>query len=165
MNLSDFQKVFALIEQTRKDAENSAKQYLPDVFKEFFDKHKGMRKIRFVGYTPSFNDGDPCYHSSDFAVGLYSRQPKTYRESGFYIESDDYSEDCEFFDLELDDDDDKIVSFANDGFKGDVEAMGQDMQSIEQIVELLYNTDYDVRVTLEDDGSIEVDHDGYDCGY
>lgn len=164
MNLSDFQEVFVLIEQTHIEAYNCAKECLPDVLKEFFAKHVGMKKIRFVGYTPSFNDGDPCNHYSDFGVGLYSHQQTTYRDSGFYIDSDDYSEDCEFFDLELDEDE-KIVSFANDGFKGDVEAMYQDMRTIGQIVELLYTTNYEVLVTLEDDGTVEVARDRYNCGY
>jgi len=50
----------------------SQKRYGEDTFKDFIEtcfKHcPDLLAIRLRGWTPSFNDGDPCYHSEDLKV-------------------------------------------------------------------------------------------------
>ena len=156
--------MFAVIEQARKDALSNAETSLADVFKEFFQRHEGMKKVLFIGYTPSFNDGEPCLNSSDVANGLYSRQ---IRDDSYRIICDDYShykKYKQFFDLVVTEEG-GIVSFANDQFKGDVAAMNTDLETIIQVIDMLYATNYEVKVSLRDDGSVELIHEEYDCGY
>ena len=42
---------------------------LRDAAKEVFDEVEGLTKFFCRGYTPRFNDGEPCTHSSDVYWG------------------------------------------------------------------------------------------------
>ena len=56
MNLKEFKKV-------KSDFMKQARQVLAGEFTEFFDKYPEIKAIKWVQYTPSFNDGDICEFS------------------------------------------------------------------------------------------------------
>lgn len=150
-----------------KKLKADGQEELKIVFKDIFDKHIGLKKFAYLGYTPSFNDGDPCYHSGYSGVGLFEK--RTY-SGGSYWTSDCednselesfLSEDGESCD-ETDGDDEKI------SVNKDCATLRQasyDVAALEDIVELVYDTNYIIKVELEDDGSVSVDVDDYDCGH
>ena len=49
--------------KTYKDVDNSvSKDFLKGKLREIFDALPDLTHIELIGYTPGFNDGDPCYH-------------------------------------------------------------------------------------------------------
>lgn len=132
-------KEIEAIDNQRKEKINSVKNnfkdHLAEYLKPMFDKYENLDYIRFVGYTPSFNDGEPCEHRS-------------------YIDLDEYESDEEtskILNENLTRDEDKEIS----KYAG----------SIETIVEAVYYTNYEITVLRDGDGlSVDV-NDEYDCGF
>lgn len=48
---------------------NDLQDRMHDVMKAIFEAKPEINSIVTRGQTPSFNDGDPCYHSQDTVVG------------------------------------------------------------------------------------------------
>lgn len=62
MNLKEFKKAKSMFMK-------NAQQVLASEFKEFFEKYPEIVAVRWVQYTPHFNDGDVCEFSRhDFDV-------------------------------------------------------------------------------------------------
>lgn len=150
-------QIQAFEEELRKSAEGN----LSEIFKELFDKHQGLRKIVYQGYTPSFNDGEPCEHSSQGSVcNVYWR---TY-SFGPYLSGDDLAEQYEDF-FELDSDKEtQHIEHSNIACV-DLSAAEQDVNALTEVIDIVYGTNYQVLITLEDDGSVTIESDEYDCGY
>lgn len=154
----NFRKKIAEFEdELRKSAETN----LAEIFKELFDKHQGLRKIVYQGYTPSFNDGEPCEHSSQGSICNVRWRTYSY---GKYLSGDDlHGQYEEFFELESDEDT-NYVKHANSECL-DLGAAEQDVNTLSEIIDIVYYTNFVVYITLEDDGSVTVESDEYDCGY
>lgn len=159
--------------ELRSRLEAEGETLLKESFKELFDKHKGLKVFVFVGSTPSFNDGEACEHRGESYIGdeLYLK-PYFDNSGKYWCDSwDDKEELDEFF-----------VENIEDFNRGDVsgaalqpilvnrhcETLGQafaDIKDFEDAVEMVYHTNYQVVVQLEDDDSISLTHEEYDCGY
>jgi hypothetical protein len=61
--LTAFDQAITQITQQRKSFVALAKKAMSAGFKEIFDTFPTVEGIRFVGYTPYFNDGDACEYS------------------------------------------------------------------------------------------------------
>jgi hypothetical protein len=153
------QKIAEFEAELRKSAETN----LAEIFKELFDKHQGLRKIVYQGYTPSFNDGEPCEHSSLGSVcNVYWME--YYKGEGQYLSGDDLHEQYEeFFELESDEET-YYIKHANSECL-DLDAAEQDVTTLSEIIDIVYYTNFVVYITLEDDGSVTVESNEYDCGY
>lgn len=141
---------------------------LTELFKEVFAQNEGVKKFLFKGSTPSFNDEDPCVHHGGVGVGSIKVEKPHWRE-GLYLRVDEYSEgQAEFF--EVDETADCCPETLgehlgiNKGCK-DFKKLDQMLMSVEPLIENLYHTNYIIYVTLEDDGSVTVNQEYYDCGY
>ena len=88
-------KEIEAIDNQRKEKINSIKSnfkdHLAQYLKPMFDQHENLDYIRFIGYTPSFNDGEPCEHMS-------------------YIDLDEYESDEDIFNENLTRDEEKEIS-------------------------------------------------------
>lgn len=138
-------KEIKAIDNQRKEKINSAKNNFKDhlltYLKPMFDQYKNLDYIRFIGYTPSFNDGEPCEHTS-------------------YIDLDEYESDEEWMNNET------TSKTLNENLTRDEEKeISKYAGSIETIIEAIYYTNYEITV-LRDDDSLSVDvNEEYDCGY
>lgn len=151
-------QIKAFEEKLRKSAEGN----LSEIFKELFDKHQGLRKIAYQGYTPSFNDGEPCEHRSRGSV--CNVRWYEFRDGRRWLTGDDLAESCEdFFELESDKET-QHIEHANIACV-DLSAAEQDVNALTEVIDIVYDTNYQVLITLEDDGSVTVESDEYDCGY
>lgn len=56
------------VEQRREKAKNRIYNALDTIYEEIPD----LKLIRVVGYTPGYNDGDPCVHEQSVAVDVYN---------------------------------------------------------------------------------------------
>lgn len=138
--------------------------FLKELFTMLFNKYPDLKKAAVLGWTPSFNDGDACTHSSEFFTGVHRKI--TWRsEGGIYFDYEDYGTVQEAF------------LTGPDGMElNEMETYGQaDSEQLQQakaeliqysdIFERLYDTNFLVIASLQEDGTVYVDHDYYDPGY
>lgn len=150
------------------------KEGLADIAKDVFNEVDGLKKFVVLGYTPSFNDGEPCEHSSIYGFGNYHWEESYKKDGTYYLSSDDIGEReefGEFFELEdvglYDETDaplDNPVVYANSGVAEKDKAYKL-IGALDDVCEMLYHTNYVVYFTLNEDGSVDVEQDDYDCGY
>jgi predicted house-cleaning noncanonical NTP pyrophosphatase (MazG superfamily) len=138
-------KEIEAIDNQRKEKINSIKNNFKDhlltYLKPVFDQYKNLDYIRFIGYTPNFNDGEPCKHRS-------------------YIDLDEYEGDDAWMNNET------TSKTLNENLTRDeIEEISKYAESIETIVEAVYYTNYEITV-LRDGDELSVDvNEEYDCGY
>lgn len=144
---------------------------LSELGKDVFSQVEGLKKFVIVGYTPGFNDGEPCYHSSFYGFGNYHYRESYRRDGSYYLSSDDVGERehfNEFFELDEEAEYEKkeqmSISYANSGVK-DADLAYELIGALDDVCEMLFDTNYEVRFTLNEDGSVSVDQDDFDCGY
>lgn len=162
-------QVAALKQQVR----DNGKEGLKELAKEVFDGVEGLKKFVIVGYTPSFNDGEPCTHSSFYGFGNYQWTERYSKNGEYYLNSDELGEreDFEEF-LELEEfssyaettDPTTPIVYANSGVK-DADKAHHLIGKLDDVCEMLFDTNYAVYFTLNEDGSVDVEQDDYDCGY
>lgn len=116
-----------------------------------FEKFKDEDPIYVYiqGYTPGFNDGEPCEHSSYF---YYGEDLKSFAEE---YESDDVQEFLDPF---------------KDGFNSVDEERDLDptfhkaVDIADDIIHNYYGTDYQVMLVIGN-GSVKMIKEDYECGY
>lgn len=156
--------------ELRKRLEADGEKLLKESFKELFDKHQGLKVFAFIGSTPSFNDGEPCEHSGDSYIGEYY-EFKTGTYGSYWTNDWDNKEQLtELFvensdEFEEDDSADAVQPILVNRNCTTLKEAGSDVQDFEDAIEMVYGTNYQVIVRLEDDGTVSIEHDDYDCGY
>lgn len=115
-------------------------------FLEHIGKQTGVKLVCVTGYTPGFNDGDPCTHSQSTQVTLDDAE-------GYGIEADDLPEGLSFE--------------ANSGLN---ELVAQEIRNLfddvfADLIERTYGTDFRVFYVFNEDGSVDTIHKDYECGY
>jgi hypothetical protein len=68
-----------------KDLTNKIISALKTEFGKIFDKYPELSYFTWKQYTPSWNDGEPCYFN------VYGDEPSTYNEDGDELENYDAS--------------------------------------------------------------------------
>lgn len=128
----------ALKEAVNPTLEHIAKEYGHDI-----------DMITIIGYTPGFNDGEPCTHGSDWGFGY------GYLED-FGLE--DFMEDW------FEDDEEKIEELMNKSIEVPNE-LGEFVRDVlDPYFEEKLVTDYRVHIIFEN-GTYRIEEDEYDCGY
>lgn len=61
--LKEVEDLVVSFEKQRKELEDKLKPAFGEIFKPFFTKYPEVANIKFVAYTPYFNDGDTCEYS------------------------------------------------------------------------------------------------------
>lgn len=157
--------------ELRRRLEDEGEELLKESFKELFDKHQGLKVFAYIGYTPRFNDGEPCEHSDDSYIGseYFYRQTNwgTYWSNDWddreYL-TEVFVENYEDFDESEPPSEDNNPLLVNRNCTTLTQA-ASDVQDFEDAIEMVYGTNYQIIVRLEDDGSVSIDHDEYDRGY
>lgn len=115
-----------------KEVKDSIQQEL----KRLFDTYKELNELSWKGYTPSFNDGDPC----------------VFRLSGIEINGeseDDYLEEH------------STLVEPSEELSDAVGELQKFMYSNKDYVEKIYGNDTEVSITRNEDGSLNVQVDSY----
>lgn len=113
---------------------------IKEIVTELGIKHAGLTTGMIVGYTPEWNDGEACEHSTDIQIG--------------YIDEDcatdfmDLPEDYEFNNLTRD----------------DSRAIEKELDLVDVILQEIYGTNYRFGFTIVD-GTVTIKHEEYYCGY
>lgn len=157
----------AQVAALKKQVTEQGIEGLQELGKEVFDQVEGLKKFVIVGYTPVFNDGEPCYHSSFYGFGNYSYGEHWRDKGSYYVSGDevaDHENWEEFFEIDEFPTYPEPIVYANSGVK-DSDLAFKLIGQLDDVCEMLFNTNYEVRFTLNEDGSVTVDQDDYDCGY
>ena len=147
---------------------------LRDAAKEVFDSVEGLVKFYCQGYTPSFNDGEPCTHSSDGYWGNLSYEWSRYYE-GYHLSDDGgIDQEPDFFDSDLDDiygqptfnsaEECPKVEYVNSGVVDQCLA-NRKVMDMAYLCDVMCHTNYKVFFTKRDDGDVDVVYEDYDWGY
>lgn len=131
------------IDELVKDNGN---EMIQDLFNGLFTQYKNLDVLFIYGYTPSFNDGDPCYH-------------RQYVE----VESGDITDRVDEY-LDLLDEDEEVEYNVNLTYDETV-SITDSVDELEDLFERIYDTGYYIIARREEDGSIDIVNGDYDCGY
>lgn len=160
-NGNDIKSLLKQYEQVNKELNKQIKEngneFIEALFQEIFDQHEGLNFVLIRGYTPGFNDGEPCTHSQETFVG--SGWYASYRERDVY-DFEDY-ELYEEFGVEDEDEPSKHINSACTTLK---EAKAQ-IEAYDEIIERVFITNFDLKITKGEDGKVKVVEDDYYCGY
>lgn len=130
-----------------------------DLAKEM-KKIPGLNKIIVKGYTPGFNDGDPCTHSSEvyFNKRWHFSELSEYgidNLSSFLGAPEEYEDELyEWEGL------DSVNTYSDE----DEEKIEEFISMLDDLVERLYYTDYIVYIDLTGDEPV-INSENYECGY
>jgi hypothetical protein len=147
----------------RKFVDTNKRELLKSLVDELA-KIEGFNKLIIKGYTPGFNDGDACTHSSDT---YYVCTQKRYNDFGelseygigisYFLTGDDEIEDEDLRDWEGFD---SINTYSEE----DSESVDYLVGYIDYLVEEIHYTNYIVYVDLTGDEP-KITEDDYYCGY
>lgn len=111
--------------------------------KELFAKYPDLNAVMIRGWTPGFNDGEPCTHFQEIIL----------------------SRECDSMD-ELFEFDEESESDVNEKLsKEDSAAIMSLLDSLEDIFYDAYETDWELTMKRLSDGTIEVELNDYECEY
>lgn len=154
-NGNDIKSLLKQYEQVNKELNKQIKEngneFVEALFQEIFDQHEGLNFVLIRGYTPGFNDGEPCTHSQNTFVGA--------NDYGRYLDFEDY-ELYEEFGVE----EGETENHVNKDCKTLKEAKAQ-IEAYDEILERVFVTNFDLKITKGEDGKVKVVADDYWCGY
>lgn len=120
-------------------------EIIEEAFKELFDQYDHLDAVFVYGYTPGFNDGDPCTHRQ------YAETDPDEMEG--YLE-----ENCEG---EFDED----VRLNEDLSGTQAGEIQTTLSNLGDLFERILDTDYYIFAKRNDDSTIELNIGEYECGY
>lgn len=129
---------------------SDGKAMVKGFFETLFAEHKDLEMVLVYGYTPGFNDGDPCTHNQ------YST-----------LDADEINDTVDLWDLlEIEDETgDELEEINSKLSHEESNKIENKIDSIDDLLERVYYTDFYVFARRLEDGTIEIDSGDYECGY
>jgi len=131
-----------------KYIEEANEAFLPLVG-EFLDEVSDLSYIVVRGYTPGFNDGDPCVHSQDIGNSWYGVD-ECLDEEG----AENYAKEA--FGVDLPNNPEDTKSWA---------AVERFFGAFEDLLEQTHGTNWQLLFYKDKDGKMQMEQDEYDCGW
>lgn len=173
-------------------AEAGQEAVLEELFRRAFALAPGCRAASIIGYTPSFNDGDPCEHSQIVFVGAKSQyNGRTYwdwtDENGNAFnaaifaaemtprepdedddEDDTFDPDVDLEHIDFGDEDEqlRIARCVNDNVsKRDLQKVKDYLDAAEELIHKMLYTNFLVAAKLDEEGNITIETDDYESDW
>ncbi len=169
MSVADKLKAInATIKAAMADADKLAKDAVSEVAKSVFDAHPKVKSFSIVGYTPSFNDGDPCtfrFSAEARTINGYAN-PDWERDHEPFV--GDKPEDADWDDgRKYDADKRKVVQHAEPGWAAAANKSIRVAFGLftEDQIERLFGSNFRLVCSIQSDGGVKVEKEEYDCGY
>lgn len=157
-------EIFNTIEKAREDYRtfikaNCTEENAKLILKEIMEKYE-LDFITFVGYTPYFNDGEPCEHSSYTVTdkGENADHFNFDEFDGADYEDHDYKLHVENPDFKYNE---KVDAWDWRENREDLNKMNSELEVVEFILEQLYETNYKVFAFVNKDDEIALVHEDY----
>lgn len=164
--MTNIKETLSQYKELKKRLETEIKEggevMLKELFKEIFDKHEGLKVVAFIGYTPSFNDGEPCIHDQAAYVGKYTSYSSD--PSKGYFDFEDYTTREELYEAFGYNKEAEVKTCVNSGCKTLKEACTE-VDVCSEIIEQIYSTNFLVVIKRQENGDVTIDPDDYDCGH
>lgn len=118
--------------------------------------------VMLYGWTPGFNDGDPCTHSMNVVVDGW----EAWGEADTLIvpDEDDGAVSESIYDSE-DDETDIRAAWPLHGTKDSTAPLRNALQKLEGLFEKAWGTDWCAVVYRDADGNVQLRKGSYECGY
>lgn len=150
--MNKFEEYNSHLTAIRKLVKDHGDEMVTGFFETLFAENKNLDVVLVYGYTPGFNDGDPCTHTQ---YSVYDAE-----------EINDTFDFYDYFSDEDEDDVDEKTSKLNEHLSTkDAYEIESKIDSIEELLERVYDTNFYLCVLRKEDGSIEINTGDYDCGY
>lgn len=130
-------------EQAIKDAIDPGLKYIAETYGE------ELGVITIIGWTPGFNDGEPCEHSTDHMYGYSDLQ-----NYGMEYLLEEWFED----------DEEKVNKLLEQDVKATDEVKMFVATALDEYFEEKFGTNYRVHILFENN-TYRIEEDEYDCGY
>ena len=151
MDLSKIEQSVKMIEEAKASYKKALEEAITPGLKYIAEKYgEQIQSIHIIASTPSFNDGEPCEHSSDWGIGynwLENYGMEYLLENWF-----EYGEG-------------KIEELMNSEIDVPKEVNSFVSQVLDPYFEGKLMTNYQVHIRFETNGTYIIEEDGYDCGY
>ena len=156
---------FLSAQKKHKEAESerakARKLCLHESIGRLFGFLPALNQIIIKGYTPSFNDGDPCTHSQ---MDPYINGTDEYGDR----DDDDSDGDEEESDKEEDSDgeadNDEAAPEPLELTNEDRELVSSEMNTLADMFESVLGTNWKLTIERQKDGTISWEQEDYDCG-
>lgn len=155
--VAEYERVNA---ELNKQLSANGDEFFVGLFTKMFAEHAGLNKVCVVGWTPGFNDGDPCEHSYEIFVGAVTEYNGTQ-----YVDYDEREEPAEFFGGYNEETESVDVTQNPNASCTTLKEVHASVDNFSDIIHRVYGTNFILKVTRGEDGTAEVECDEYDCGY
>lgn len=167
---TDIKSLLQRYEQVNKELNDAlhenGQQFIESLFKDIFDRHPGVNRLCILGSTPYFNDGDACTHSAEYFSGAHSMY-----SGKKYYDYDEYSTACEFMTDGLNESDDDneenelgLTPNTTDDNKI-LKSAKAAMEAYDEIFTRQYDTNFIIKATRNEDGTVTVEDEYYNPEY
>ncbi|MFY0656248.1 MAG: hypothetical protein JXR12_05795 [Neptunomonas phycophila] len=143
------------LETAKEEFETGLKDKFASIMEQLLTEH-GARYIAFKGYTPYFNDGDPCEHSDEGYMEWND-------EIEGKLDSFDWYEPTELADAQALRWNDPKLNELKDRYADICEAINMDIVS--DTLQLLYDTNFVVLCGFDEDGKFRMEKEFYNPEY
>jgi len=147
--LAEYERINAELNHQIKE---NGEEVVKEVFKSIFDEHEGLNVVGIVGWTPEFNDGEPCEHTQSTFVG------RTWGSAN-YIDFEDEPGNFEE-DFELQENGTHLNSNCTT-----LDKAFEQIKAYEELIQRVYYTDFRLVIKREEGGGVVIHSEEYDCGY
>jgi len=185
--IAEFEKAADALEQARATMQEIGAEAFDAYTMALFEQYPALDGFMIVGWTPGFNDGDPCTHSmevmvtgDDFCDWGHEDEAYDILENAGKLEDEDEQEeadeddiDAEFDeDAEPDGDDDhyerrerQIRQFNGKLPKKVTDSIRSRLRSFDDVLESIHDTNWKLTFTRGEDGKGHCEKEEYECGY
>jgi len=147
--MADFLAAQKLHQKMEDDFQAARKRSLIDLIGRMFGVIPELTEIVVKGYTPGFNDGEPCTHSQ------MSPHINGVDEYGDRDDEDDSDSDGDNNEVA------EIKEISNENR----EIVASEVNRLSGALESLFGTNWKITIKRQEDGTISWEQEDYDCGY
>lgn len=152
----------------REVREQSYQDEFRELMEAVFAADDRIVMVAFKGYTPGFNDGDPCYHSGDYAIftteGMTSYDEMIWHDVEEDATDSSRPEDAVLINNLLGMDLHKPISSHAIDMTPKLDKKIKMTIAGQDLVENIWETNYYVKVVRSGSG-VKIESESYYCGY
>lgn len=146
LSLDDVEKYQAHIDEEMEKLKTKLQESVLGLLARAVLDTPGLNSIIVYGYTPRFNDGDPCYHS----------------QSGPYLNGFDRYGDRS---VDSDEDESQNKEWGYGVENAAFDRVARLVNNLSEGLQLLFDTDWALHIKRLEDGTVGWETCPYDCGH
>lgn len=150
------EKKIEAFEKAREELQAEEDRLFDSVVEEIIRKNDNVKLLICTGYTPGFNDGEPCEHSQSWDIN--------YLEDFYEDDEEEWYDQLEGIGFPLDKVGGVILNKLPEIPWQEANKIIKPIYSVEDSLTRKHGTDFRVYFFMKD-GKLTRVHEDYDCGY